>query len=346
MMKEMMLDQNKASIKKLIAIVLVLVSLVCLLSSGFGVRAEIGGRKYTVDDVLRYAGVSSKELKRELRSELNDMSEDFDDIGMRPNINKVVKLAGNILDGKITILDLARTGSYGKKMMGQSLRALEPGDEWSRAEYSTIEQAKTGMAFACGVMWFIILAAVASAAYAVYAILKGKKRACLIYTIIVVLMVIAWGAVVEALNSIMAMAEYEVVDMLEDLGMINHAYEVNLRIFHVRIVTFLSLLSVVGACVLAAGSAKQAAETMAIEKSESAFVPEPAAVPRPVVIAEKKNCPNCGKTVQEDQIFCDNCGTDLRKKPELPKENRCPVCGATVGKNAAFCGCCGSAVRK
>ena len=59
----------------------------------------------------------------------------------------------------------------------------------------------------------------------------------------------------------------------------------------------------------------------------------------------KKVCPKCGKTVGEEQIFCDRCGTDLRKKPEPPKENRCKACGKVIDKDVVFCRFCGASTK-
>lgn len=58
-----------------------------------------------------------------------------------------------------------------------------------------------------------------------------------------------------------------------------------------------------------------------------------------------KECPKCEKTVGVDQIFCDGCGADLRKKPEPPKENRCKVCGKAIDNSAVFCRFCGASIK-
>lgn len=63
------------------------------------------------------------------------------------------------------------------------------------------------------------------------------------------------------------------------------------------------------------------------------------------VVPAKKVCPKCGKTVGEEQLFCDSCGTDLRKKPEPPKENRCKACGKVIDKDVAFCRFCGASTK-
>lgn len=63
------------------------------------------------------------------------------------------------------------------------------------------------------------------------------------------------------------------------------------------------------------------------------------------VVPATKTCPECGKTVGKEQMFCDGCGADLRKKPEPPKENRCKACGKVIDKNVAFCRFCGASTK-
>ena len=63
------------------------------------------------------------------------------------------------------------------------------------------------------------------------------------------------------------------------------------------------------------------------------------------VAPAKKTCHKCGKSVGEEQLFCDGCGADLRKKPEPPKENRCKACGKVIDKDVAFCRFCGASTK-
>ena len=61
---------------------------------------------------------------------------------------------------------------------------------------------------------------------------------------------------------------------------------------------------------------------------------------------EKKICPNCGKKVRENQMFCDNCGVNLGEKPEPPMENKCKACGKVIDKDVAFCRFCGASTKE
>ena len=338
-MKKTSLNQNTATFKKLIAIVLVLVSLVCLLSSGFKIRVEIAGKKYTVDDIFRNAGTSRKEFEMNMRSELDDINDELVDFGLRINHNKLANLAGNLLDGKITLVDLAKSSSFINKALGKALKAQSSYDMWMMPMYQSMEELKNNVAIVAAVMWFFIAVAAATALYAIFAILTNKKRACLIYTIVVAVLLIAMAVLANVLNDQLRMVEYEMAALLEEIDMLRYASELNLRIFRVRAVVFFSLLTAVGAGILCAGSSKPAA------KRVRAVNTHPIAVPERIAPAEK-TCHNCGKAVQADQIFCDLCGTDLHRKPEPPKESRCPACGSVVDKNAAFCGCCGNAMGK
>lgn len=53
-----------------------------------------------------------------------------------------------------------------------------------------------------------------------------------------------------------------------------------------------------------------------------------------------KVCQNCGAPVEEDQVFCVNCGNRL-ESPKEEEENTCPNCGAPVEEGQGFCIVCG-----
>lgn len=49
-------------------------------------------------------------------------------------------------------------------------------------------------------------------------------------------------------------------------------------------------------------------------------------------------CPNCGAQINDDSLFCTECG-----KP-IPQGSVCPYCGASVNEGDAFCQSCGKRV--
>ncbi len=51
-----------------------------------------------------------------------------------------------------------------------------------------------------------------------------------------------------------------------------------------------------------------------------------------------KKCPNCGTQLNDDVLFCTECGN------QIPQSNVCPHCGASVNKGDAFCQNCGKKV--
>lgn len=51
-----------------------------------------------------------------------------------------------------------------------------------------------------------------------------------------------------------------------------------------------------------------------------------------------KKCPNCGAQMDDDSLFCTECG-----KP-IPQGNVCPHCGASLNEGDVFCQCCGKKV--
>lgn len=75
---------------------------------------------------------------------------------------------------------------------------------------------------------------------------------------------------------------------------------------------------------------------------------------------EKVNCKNCGKAIDEDDLFCEFCGSKVEherktqkkeneeavKKSSAKESNsvRCLTCGAKVSKNDKFCKECGTIV--
>ena len=51
-----------------------------------------------------------------------------------------------------------------------------------------------------------------------------------------------------------------------------------------------------------------------------------------------KKCPFCGAELNDESLFCTECGK------ELPKGNACPHCGASVNNGDAFCQNCGKRI--
>ena len=58
-------------------------------------------------------------------------------------------------------------------------------------------------------------------------------------------------------------------------------------------------------------------------------------------------CPNCGKDVPGDAVFCNNCGCKIVKETKETKETaKCPDCGAALPADAVFCNNCGCKITK
>jgi RNA polymerase subunit RPABC4/transcription elongation factor Spt4 len=69
--------------------------------------------------------------------------------------------------------------------------------------------------------------------------------------------------------------------------------------------------------------------------------PAPAPAPAPAAAAAPqpaaRTCPNCGRQVPADAVFCPYCGFRLQ-----PATKKCPGCGRDVPTDAAFCPYCGA----
>lgn len=64
----------------------------------------------------------------------------------------------------------------------------------------------------------------------------------------------------------------------------------------------------------------------------------------PVEAPAKPACANCGAELEEDMMFCTECGTPVAKAAasEDAEYETCPSCGATVEKGMKFCTECGT----
>lgn len=55
-------------------------------------------------------------------------------------------------------------------------------------------------------------------------------------------------------------------------------------------------------------------------------------------------CPNCGKDIAADVMFCNHCGCKIEK--ETKETVKCPDCGAVLPPDAMFCNNCGCKIAK
>lgn len=64
-------------------------------------------------------------------------------------------------------------------------------------------------------------------------------------------------------------------------------------------------------------------------------------------IENANKCPNCGAVVEDDMLFCINCGAKLEKNEPQPEAEAQPVrycinCGTQIQADALFCMNCGA----
>lgn len=70
---------------------------------------------------------------------------------------------------------------------------------------------------------------------------------------------------------------------------------------------------------------------------ERKLPPEPI---EPVARVPESRCPSCGALVDEDAVFCPECGASLTPAPAAVRQ--CPNCHAPVEEGAMFCTECGT----
>ena len=69
-------------------------------------------------------------------------------------------------------------------------------------------------------------------------------------------------------------------------------------------------------------------------------------------LAGKKNCPNCGATIEKGAMFCSSCGSKIEtaepvaEEPVAPAEPVCPNCGQAIPEGHMFCTNCGTKISE
>ncbi len=72
----------------------------------------------------------------------------------------------------------------------------------------------------------------------------------------------------------------------------------------------------------------------------------PVTPPVPAARPVDRMCPACGAPLDEDSAFCANCGAPVTAPApaEEPAGGKCPVCGSPVDEDSAFCANCGAPI--
>src|SRR3989338_3873946 len=58
-----------------------------------------------------------------------------------------------------------------------------------------------------------------------------------------------------------------------------------------------------------------------------------------------RSCPGCKQRITETTKFCQYCGTQVQKKPELQRPTNCQKCKAKLALDQNFCTECGTKIE-
>ena len=324
--KEDRRTSGKVSIKALIALVLVIVSMLMLLFPWISISINVWGENYSLPDIIdlicAYDETTKTEFKAGLQSEFEDMSEKLAYMDIKLNAKKATKTVEKILDGGISPLEAASISSY----IGGFLGDIEDVYGHSYADMSidermimpSLSDAKTTLVVAAIFLWLMIIGMLVALAFSVYTLLTDKKSGVLIYTSLSVILFVGFAITVGKMNNAMEgssnFVELLLRDVLWILG-VSSSTALDFKLFNLTVIPFICLICAAAACAIA------------FQKT----------APKLCIPTKKPSggwaC-RCGTVNKFANDFCTNCGT------KRPKVDRCS-CGAELVDGAAFCRICG-----
>ena len=352
-MTKTLISGKKSVPQKLIVVALLLISMIILFCPWAKVSVEVMGEELSVEDIIRRSGTTPKELEMELREELPYISDTFADLGIPFNGNKLMNLLCDLLDGRISIMEIVRSCSYIGNLLDDFLKRQ---DSYAMffIQTSGLEELKNGAIFISILLRTFVVVAVVSVLYAIYAVFTNKKSGTRMYVGTVTVLLLMFAIAVYMVNSSLSKKAGYLIALLDDYDLIGNMSSVDFHILKLTGSAFLCPLMAVLASIVAAG-----------KKTEQINLKK---IPVPVLdwectcgsknSEESKFCGNCGTSkpalrycacgaeITEDTRFCANCGRPANSvvtPPPVPVPRRCD-CGAEISSKSRFCGKCGKPV--
>lgn len=319
--------------KRIIALILAIISFVTLVFPLVQVSVEIAGRNYSLSEIVdracRYDGMSRAQFLLELRSNISSSFSDVEEeTGIRLDAKKAASTIEKILKGKASILDGAIICTNLSGVMKEINEALSANiSELSYDERMVmlgLEDAGKACRAAAIVLWTMIAVLLVTFIFSIISLLRKKKTGTIAYLAASCLVLVGTLVFVGKLNS--SILDYtsfimnEIENVLSVLG--GSRYTVlEQNLFHVTSAPYISL-----ACAALA-------VLLTVIHSSKVSIPDVGFG----TDTTKWECPGCGAKNKNKSLFCPYCGRERTKKAVHE-------CGAPIVPGMKFCGKCGKPI--
>lgn len=300
--------------KRMIALILVVISFLMLLLPLVQVSVKLGDKSYSlsklVDRACRYEGTTKKQFLMEMRADLSDtFMEMEEETGVHLDAKKTVKMIEKILSGKMSLLDGATLCSSMNSMvkkvteaMSENMSELSKGE---RATMMTLEDASKSTTAASIVLWFMVIVLLGTFVFAIISLLQNQKTGVIAFLAAIGLLLLGSLIFVGKLNSAIQDALVFAMDGLEDvLEMFGGSpYELmDQKLFHITAAPFLSLICAAAATVL------MTVQIGNIKIPNNIKIPDTIQGINIGADTASWDCPACGAKNRSSSRFCPHCG--------------------------------------
>ena len=319
------------TLKKIFAIVLLVLSFSMFFLPWMSISLNVMGQKYTIPRIIEYVsldnGYSYSQFKTELFSGLVELSEDMAWEGVSMDPKQAMTVFELLSDSTISPIDATRICSFANNLLEETkyylLRNSQDFDSEEKVLASMVTDIAGKVAIATVLMWILVIASALTFVISIFLLLKGKKYGAVPYICSSLVLLIMFGVLCAKVNGgieqIISFFPSGVSSFFRELG-IKYNSSMDISVFHLCVSGFLGVVFSIGALVISL-----------IDESRINRIPIPAFSP-----IHKWACPSCGTMMATRASYCSKCGT---KRPEAL---RCSKCGRFLEKDAAFCPHCGT----